>query len=93
MQASASGSTATSGMAPPWAMTLDQAVTPSGASVRTATSLDLWAVSGRSSARARRSASANSTLGVESFSANSISSVTHQAFMPTAATPIETQAQ
>jgi hypothetical protein len=93
MQASASGSTVTSGMAPPVAMTSAQGVTPAGASARTATSLVRATVSGRSRMRARRSASANTALGAESFSANSISSVTHQAFMPTAATPMDTQAQ
>ncbi len=43
--------------------------------------------------RSSRSASQNTTFGSESFSAYSTSSATHQAFMPTTATPMLTAAQ
>ncbi len=94
MQASASGSTSTAGIAASWAMTSDQAMTPGGSvSVRVATSLGRWALAGRSRMRASRSWSQKTIFGSESFSAYSTSSATHQAFMPTTATPIETAAQ
>ena len=80
-------------MAPPPAMTSSEAIEPAAAGARTATSLAFPRIEGRSTTRAMRSASAKSTFGAESFRAYSISSVTHQAFMPTAATPRQTQAQ
>jgi hypothetical protein len=94
MQASASGSMATSGRLPPPASTWAKSVTPAGTgSVRTATSLDFAAVSGFSRIRSRRSASANTTLGWLSCRAYSTSVAVHQAFMPTTAIPVETHAQ
>ena len=56
-------------------------------------SFERAAVAGRSRIRSSRSASQKITFGSLSFSAYSTSSATHQAFMPTAATPIETAAQ
>ena len=70
-------------------MTSDQAMTPGGSvSVRVATSLARWALAGRSRMRASRSWSQKTIFGSESFSAYSTSSATHQAFMPTTATPM-----
>ena len=94
MQASASGSTTTSGIAPPCASTSLQSVTPGcGPASRTPTSLTPSASPGVSANRASRSVSANKTLGEASCIAKAISSPFHHAFMPTAATPTETQAQ
>ena len=62
-------------------------------SARTATRLAWPSIPGFSARRAIRSASANRILGWESSRPKAISAAVHQAFMPTAATPMQAAAQ
>jgi len=95
MVTSSSGAISTSGSAAPGVTSSSSATTSNGSSPvgsapsRTVTTLQSIEPTSAARIRFRRSASANTILDPESASANTSSSVCHQAFIGTATAPTE----